>query len=87
MDEFRPDLVMVSAGFDSRVGDPLGHFLLEDRDFGELTNILLEIADKYAGGRLISVLEGGYDLGGLESSVHAHARGLLGAPYLPTREK
>ena len=77
MDEFRPDLVMVSAGFDSRVGDPLGHFLLEDKDFGELSNILLEIADKYAGGRLISVLEGGYDLGGLESAVHAHARALL----------
>ncbi|HYA18755.1 MAG TPA: histone deacetylase [Bryobacteraceae bacterium] len=80
MDEFRPDLVMVSAGFDSRVGDPLGHFLLEDRDFGELTNILLEIADKYAGGRLISVLEGGYNLAGLESAVRAHAQALLGGP-------
>jgi acetoin utilization deacetylase AcuC-like enzyme len=77
MQEFRPDLVMVSAGFDSRAGDPLGHFLLKDRDFGELTSVLLEIADKYAGGRLISVLEGGYNLGGLESAVHAHSRALL----------
>jgi acetoin utilization deacetylase AcuC-like enzyme len=76
MDEFRPQLVLVSAGFDSRVGDPLGHFVLEDADFGELTNIVLEIADKHAGGRLVSVLEGGYNLGGLESAVRAHARAL-----------
>jgi acetoin utilization deacetylase AcuC-like enzyme len=77
MEGFRPDLVMVSAGFDSRAGDPLGRFLLRDRDFGELTSVLLEIADKHAGGRLISVLEGGYNLAGLESAVHAHAQALL----------
>jgi acetoin utilization deacetylase AcuC-like enzyme len=76
MDEFRPQLVLVSAGFDSRVGDPLGNFVLEDEDFGELTNIVLEIADKHAGGRLVSVLEGGYNLSGLESAVRAHARAL-----------
>jgi acetoin utilization deacetylase AcuC-like enzyme len=76
MAEFRPDLVMVSAGFDSRAGDPLGHFRLTDPDFGELTNVVLEIADKYAGGRLISVLEGGYNLGGLEHAVRAHTQAL-----------
>ena len=76
MDEYRPDLVMVSAGFDSREGDPLGHFLLTDPDFGELTTVLMEIADKHAQGRLISVLEGGYDLDGLEKAVHAHAHAL-----------
>lgn len=76
MDEYRPDLVMISAGFDSRAGDPLGNFLLTDANFGELTNVMMEIADKHAGGRLISVLEGGYDLGGLEKAVHAHTQAL-----------
>jgi len=79
MDEYRPDLVLVSAGFDSRAGDPLGNFLLTDSDFPDLTHVLMEIADKYAHGRLISVLEGGYDLHGLEKAVHAHAHALSGS--------
>jgi acetoin utilization deacetylase AcuC-like enzyme len=79
MDEFRPDLVMISAGFDSRLGDPLGHFRLTDADFAELTNLMLEIADKHAAGRLISVLEGGYNLSGLTSAVAAHTAELSGA--------
>ena len=61
-DAFKPDLVMISAGFDSRKDDPLGQFTLADEDFAELTSLLLEVADKYAGGRLVSVLEGGYSL-------------------------
>ncbi len=72
LDDFRPDLVMISAGFDSRVGDPLGHFRLTDADFADLTNVMREVAEKHAGGRLISVLEGGYNLGGLTSAVSAH---------------
>jgi acetoin utilization deacetylase AcuC-like enzyme len=76
MDEFRPDLVLVSAGFDSRLGDPLGHFRLTDPDFAELTQVLMEIADKHAGGRLVSVLEGGYNLDGLTRAVAAHAQAL-----------
>jgi acetoin utilization deacetylase AcuC-like enzyme len=71
-DSFRPDLVMLSAGFDSRAGDPLGQFTLTDQDFSDLTDTLLEIAEKHAGGRLVSVLEGGYALGGLEQAVGAH---------------
>jgi acetoin utilization deacetylase AcuC-like enzyme len=71
-DRFRPDLVMISAGFDSRVGDPLGQFTLSDQDFSELTDILLAIAEKHANGRLVSVLEGGYALDGLERAVAAH---------------
>ena len=59
--EFQPELVLISAGFDSRFGDPLGEFTLSDDDFGELTAIMLEIADMHAGGRLVSVLEGGYN--------------------------
>ncbi|HZL56860.1 MAG TPA: histone deacetylase, partial [Bryobacteraceae bacterium] len=76
MDDFKPGLLLVSAGFDSRLGDPLGHFRLTDEDFAELTNVMMEIADKHAGGRLISVLEGGYDLSGLTRAVSAHAHTL-----------
>lgn len=77
MREFRPDLVMVSAGFDSRLGDPLGHFRLLDQDFAELTSLVREVADQYANGRLVSVLEGGYNLAGLTSAVAAHTQALL----------
>jgi acetoin utilization deacetylase AcuC-like enzyme len=77
MDQFRPDLILLSAGFDSRLGDPLGHFRLSDADFAELTTIAREIADKHAGGRLISVLEGGYNLGGLTQAVASHAEALV----------
>ena len=77
-DQFKPDLVMTSAGFDSRFGDPLGRFTLSDEDFGDLTAVMLEIADKHAGGRLVSVLEGGYDLAGLASAATAHVRALAG---------
>jgi acetoin utilization deacetylase AcuC-like enzyme len=76
---FRPDLVFVSAGFDSRQGDPLGQFTLSDEDFGELTKIMLEIASPTAGGRLISVLEGGYNLAGLASAAARHVKVLAGA--------
>jgi len=76
MKEFKPDLVIVSAGFDSREGDPLGQFRLTDADFESLTGILLEIAGEYAEGRLVSLLEGGYHLGGLASAVASHLRAL-----------
>lgn len=79
MDEFRPDLVMISAGFDSRLGDPLGQFRLSDADFTELTNLVMEVADKHASGRVVSLLEGGYNPDGLTRAVHAHAEALRGA--------
>jgi acetoin utilization deacetylase AcuC-like enzyme len=75
-DAFKPDLVLISAGFDSRIGDPLGRFTLSDDDFAELTRILREIADKHAGGRLVSVLEGGYNLSGLARATAAHVNAL-----------
>jgi acetoin utilization deacetylase AcuC-like enzyme len=75
-DAFKPDLVMVSAGFDSRSGDPLGRFTLTDTDFADLTKILQEIAGTHAKGRLISVLEGGYSLSGLEAAVGAHLQAM-----------
>ena len=72
MEKFRPELVMISAGFDSRVGDPLGFFNLSDDDFRELTRIVMGIGEEYAEGRVVSVLEGGYSLEGLASAVVAH---------------
>ena len=77
-ENFRPDLVLISAGFDSRLGDPLGQFLLTDHDFEDLTALLLDIAEKHSGGRLVSVLEGGYNLEGLALAAEAHVRALLG---------
>jgi acetoin utilization deacetylase AcuC-like enzyme len=76
-DHFRPDLVLVSAGFDSRIDDPLGRFTLTDADFAELTGVMLEIAGEHAGGRLVSMLEGGYNLAGLGSAAAAHVKALL----------
>jgi len=75
-ESFRPDLVLISAGFDSRESHPLGQFPLADQDFADLTALLCEIADRHAGGRLVSVLEGGYSLAGLGSAVVAHAAAL-----------
>jgi acetoin utilization deacetylase AcuC-like enzyme len=76
MARFKPELVLVSAGFDSRHGDPLGSFQLTDEDFADLTRVLLEIADEYAEGRLVSTLEGGYQLEGLAAAAKAHCRAL-----------
>jgi len=72
MRQFKPELVMVSAGFDGREGDPVGGFMLTDEDYSELTDIVMGIADAYADGRVLSVLEGGYELDGLASAVAAH---------------
>jgi len=71
-ERFRPQLVMISAGFDSRAGDPLGKFTLTDADFAELTAIVAAIARQHAGGRVVSVLEGGYSRDGLARAVSAH---------------
>jgi acetoin utilization deacetylase AcuC-like enzyme len=76
---FRPELVMISAGFDSRIGDPLGRFTLTDRDFADLTDLMLGIASRHAAGRVVSVLEGGYALKGLASAVSAHLERLAAA--------
>jgi acetoin utilization deacetylase AcuC-like enzyme len=77
MDRFRPDLVLISAGFDSRIGDLLGRFTLADADFADLTRPLMDVADRYSGGRVVSALEGGYNLEGLGSAAAAHVAALL----------
>jgi acetoin utilization deacetylase AcuC-like enzyme len=78
MQEWKPDLVMISTGFDSRLGDPLGRFTLDDGDFVELTQLLLELAGRSSCGALVSVLEGGYSLEGLAAAAEAHIRTLAG---------
>lgn len=77
LDEFKPDLIMISAGFDSRIQDPLGRFRLTDEDFALLTSRLRSLADMHCEGRLVSVLEGGYNLEGLASAVSSHVGALL----------
>jgi acetoin utilization deacetylase AcuC-like enzyme len=74
---FKPDAVLISAGFDSRTGDPLGRFRVTDRGYQRLTQILLEIAQENAEGRLISALEGGYSLEGLSKAVPSHIAALM----------
>ncbi|HJZ75382.1 MAG TPA: histone deacetylase [Vicinamibacterales bacterium] len=71
-DAFKPQLVMISAGFDSRAGDPLGRLTLTDQDFADLTDIVIGIARQHAGGRIVSVLEGGYSIEGLPRAVTSH---------------
>jgi acetoin utilization deacetylase AcuC-like enzyme len=73
---FKPGLVLISAGFDSRRGDPLGKFMLSDDDFAELTELLLEVAATHGGSRLVSVLEGGYSLAGLAAAASRHVETL-----------
>ncbi|HTX35110.1 MAG TPA: histone deacetylase [Bryobacteraceae bacterium] len=77
-DRFRPDLLLVSAGFDSREGDLLGRFTLTDGDFTDLTREVMAIASRHAQGRVVSVLEGGYTLSGLASAAAAHVAALSG---------
>ncbi len=76
MEAFRPELVLISAGFDSRVDDPLGQFLLTDADFADLTKLVAGIAERHAHGRVVAMLEGGYNLAGLASAATAHVRAL-----------
>jgi acetoin utilization deacetylase AcuC-like enzyme len=76
LEVFRPELILISAGFDSRIGDPLGQFRLTDADFSEMTGMLLDAAARHCEGRLVSVLEGGYNLAGLGLAVKAHVDAL-----------
>jgi acetoin utilization deacetylase AcuC-like enzyme len=69
---FSPDLIMISAGFDSHLGDPLGQLLLQDQDFVEMTRTVKEWAASSCAGRLVSCLEGGYNLETLGETVRAH---------------
>jgi acetoin utilization deacetylase AcuC-like enzyme len=78
-DKIRPKIVLISAGFDSHRDDPVGSLGLEIEDFQTLTQFVLDIANNYAGGRVVSVLEGGYNPGVLAGCVEAHLHELLAA--------
>jgi acetoin utilization deacetylase AcuC-like enzyme len=75
-DRLKPQLVMISAGFDSHINDPIGSLELESEDFVTLTDVVLEIAKTHADGRVVSLLEGGYNPDALAQSVEYHLRAL-----------
>ena len=77
--QFAPDLVMISAGFDAHMADPLGGLRLDESDFTWVTEQLTGFAERYCGGRLVSTLEGGYDLDALASSAAEHVAVLMAA--------
>jgi acetoin utilization deacetylase AcuC-like enzyme len=77
--KLKPELVLLSAGFDAHARDPLGGMELETEDFATMTRDLLDVAKTHARGRLVSCLEGGYDLDALAESVQAHLEELLAA--------
>ena len=76
--DFVPDLIIVSAGFDAHYRDPLGNLQLTEADFAWATRALMKIASKCCGDRMVSLLEGGYDLQGLARSTAAHVQALMG---------
>ena len=78
LDAFRPQLLLVSAGFDAHRADPLAHLALETEDFAWITRELLSVAQRHARGRIVSTLEGGYDPAALRECAVAHVRELLG---------
>ena len=76
---FKPDVLIISAGFDGHTADPLGDFRFEEEDYIAATKGLLGIADEVCGSRVVSVLEGGYDLNALAESAAAHIQTLMAA--------
>jgi acetoin utilization deacetylase AcuC-like enzyme len=73
----RPELILVSAGFDAHAADPIGSLGLESEDFEDLTRLVIDAANQHCHGRLVSMLEGGYDLRALSESVECHLRTIL----------
>ena len=75
--EFKPEFILLSAGFDAHKNDPLAQFQLESKDFYELTRRTLKLSKLYCDGKVVSILEGGYDLLALQESTEMHVRALL----------
>ncbi|VUD68787.1 Histone deacetylase-like amidohydrolase [Thalassocella blandensis] len=76
IEEFKPDIMFISAGFDAHKDDPLANMMLEDQHYYTLTKALCEVAQKVCGGKIISSLEGGYEVNALSRSVLAHVKAL-----------
>jgi acetoin utilization deacetylase AcuC-like enzyme len=81
LENFRPQLLLVSAGFDAHRLDPLAQLQLETEDYAWITRRICDLADEHAQGRMVSVLEGGYSLDALRESVAAHVAELMKAPF------
>lgn len=79
LNAFAPDLIIISAGFDAHWRDPLASLNLREDDFVWATEELMQLADRHCGGRIVSLLEGGYDLKGLADSAAAHVDALMKA--------
>jgi len=82
---YKPEMILVSAGFDTHFNDPLGGMTVSPAGFAQLAGVVLDLSQRYAGGRLVLTLEGGYHLGGLADSVRAVIKQLCGArsPEVP----
>lgn len=76
--EFNPDLIIISCGFDAHASDPMAYLLLQVKDFVWATKELMAVADDCCEGRVVSVLEGGYDIRALAGCTVAHVRALMG---------
>ena len=74
---FQPQLLMISAGFDAHAEDPLAGINLKDESYGIMTELLLDVSGKYCGGKIVSVLEGGYNLQALARSVESHLKAMV----------
>ena len=77
IDEFKPEFILLSAGFDAHKDDPLAQFQLESKDFYSITKRTLELSKQYCDGKVVSILEGGYDLLALQESTEMHVKALL----------
>ena len=72
LESHKPDLILVSAGFDAHRDDPLGDLLLDETDFAWITDFIVDFSNQFSNGRIVSILEGGYDLNALSKSVESH---------------
>ncbi len=79
LETFAPELILISAGFDAHAQDPLAGLMLEDDDFAWVTSAIAEVAHRHSKGRIVSALEGGYDLDALARSAAAHVGALMAA--------
>jgi acetoin utilization deacetylase AcuC-like enzyme len=86
IEAFRPEILLVSAGFDAHRDDPLADIQLTEEGFRFMTRFVVEMADRHCGGRVVSLLEGGYDLNSVTSSVEAHLQELFGDQHREQEE-
>ena len=77
LESHKPELILVSAGFDAHLADPLAGLELIDDDYRWITEFIVDAANRFSAGRIVSALEGGYDLGALANCAALHVRGLM----------